>query len=146
MVDEKAKSRLSKQLRRLFYGGLAIGVFFLVVDGWAIYRSTELSQRTQCLMNLRAIGAAMGRYNGLLQPKDALDTLVAAGELKVNQIYCPEGDRYIIAQLPTSGPADTDPRRLVAYEPTSNHRSVVNALFADGHAESIRADAFQLPK
>jgi len=77
---------------------------------------------------------------------DPLAALVASGLLDRSETRCPNGGVYIVLPPAPSDGANSDPRRLVAYEAASNHGEVINAAFADGHAESIKTEAFVPPK
>ncbi len=113
------------------------------------HRASELAARTRCVANLRAIGNAIRIYSqqhGEYPGADPLAVLVASGLLDRAETQCPNGGVYIMLPPAASDRANSDPRRLVGYEATSNHGEVINAVFADGHAESIKTEAFVPPK
>src|SRR5215468_8001672 len=127
-----------------------VGLIVFIGD-WIIRglpRAQELSRRSLCLSHLHNIGQAVrdysARYSGAPSPA-TVETLVSCGLLDPIEARCPNGGSYILAPFSDSAHRDADPRRIVAYEPPSNHHEVIGAVFADGHAECAKAETFQPP-
>lgn len=114
----------------------------------SLARARELSKRTVCMAQLQAIGNACHIYanehDGRF-PAD-LDVLIREGAIAEGNLRCPSAARNVRAYiLIPAVPNDSNVRNVLAYESPDNHAGEgVSVLFADGRAEWMAIDAFEL--
>ena len=126
------------------FGALGTCSFLLSSFLPAYSRARELSNRLVCASNMKAVGTAMNVYLTSYEGDRGamLDWLVEKGHLTRDQIVCPSSglaiSNYVF--VPPSPDRPVANRTVVMYEPLSNHNGEGgNMLFADGHAEFVRA-------
>lgn len=115
----------------------------------SLSRARELSKRTVCMANLRAIGQGMHIYAQNHDEKFPPDfkALVDAQMIAPKQFWCPGCDGppgeldacyvYVEGQGPNS-----NSQNVLAYEKPAHHQGEgANVLFVDGHVEFVRPES-----
>ena len=114
-----------------------------------LLRNHELAQRLVCGSNIQLIGSALRIYANDFPGSgtSSLEWLVNSGNIPKDTLICPSSGldtcNYVMVPLPAPGER-VDDRRVVIYEPKSNHGEGGCFLFADGHLEFMRGRAYDL--
>jgi prepilin-type processing-associated H-X9-DG protein len=142
----------------LAIGGICTGAASLLVVPLMISillpslsRARELSKRTVCGANMRAIGQAMHIYaqDGGMFPEEGADwqgRLVGAGLTMPQQFLCPSdslvsGSSYYY--VPGYG-VESDPEQVILYEDPAIHGGEGgNILTQDGHVGFVRSPRYE---
>jgi len=158
-----ALSRISRQPRRyggrgLAIGGTVTGALSIVMLPLAISillpslsRARELSKRTVCAANMRAIGQALYSYaqeDGMFPEAGANWTarLLNSGDISPKHLICPsstkvEGECSYV-YVPGYG-VNSNPRQVLIYEPLGNHNGEGgNILYVDGSVRFVKQPAY----
>ena len=140
-------------------GGICTGVVGLLTSAAlmiavtlpSLSRARELSKRTICAANLRAIGSAILQYAADENNVDAafpddLNKLVTAGSVTSQQFTCPSDalSANSYHYIPGYSVTNVDPAQVIMYEDPGIHGGEGgNVLFADGHVTFEKSQQLQ---
>ncbi len=128
-------------------GRIVMALALVGAVGCGHEQQRQRKHRTECLVNLRNIGAALTTWREGHDGRwpESLSDLTGAGLLPPEPLRCPAAKEkgrsvdyfYLAPEAPDAGP-----RHLIACDFSGNHPTGRGCLFADGHVEHLSPGEF----